>query len=33
PLDMRYSLENNLTAEKIINNYSQEEIEKILKEF
>lgn len=33
PLDMRYSLENNLTAEKIINNYSQEEIEKILKEY
>lgn len=33
PLDMRYSLENDLTAEKIINNYSQEEIEKILKEY
>jgi len=33
PLDMRYSLENNLTDEKIINNYSQEEIEKILKEY
>ena len=33
PLDMRYSLENNLTAEKIIDDYSQEEIEKILKEY
>ena len=33
PLDMRYSLENDLTAEEILNNYSQEEIEKILKEY
>lgn len=33
PLDMRYSLENDLTAEEIINNYSQEKIEKILKEY
>ena len=32
-LDMRYSLENDLTAEEIVNNYSQEEIEKILKEY
>ena len=33
PLDMRYSLENDLTDEEIINNYSQEKIEKILKEY
>lgn len=33
PLDMRYSLENDLTAEEIVNNYSQEKIEKILKEY
>lgn len=33
PLDMRYGLENDLTAEEIVNNYSQEEIEKILKEY
>jgi len=32
-LDMRYSLENDLTAEEIVNNYSQEKIEKILKEY
>jgi len=32
-LDMRYSLESDLTAEEIVNNYSQEEIEKILKEY
>jgi len=33
PLDMRYSLDNDLTAEKILNNYSQKEIERILKEY
>ncbi len=34
PLDMRYSESlNDLTAEKIINKYSQEEIEKILREY
>jgi len=33
PLDMRYNTDQELTAEKIINNYSQKEIEKILKEF
>ncbi len=33
PLDMRYSLDNNLTAGEIINKYSQEEIERILKEY
>jgi len=34
PLDMRYSTEcQSLTAEEIINKYSQEEIEKILKEY
>ena len=33
PLDMRYSLDNDLSADKIINNYSQKEIEKILKEY
>jgi len=33
PLDMRYSLENDLTAEEIVNNYSQKEIEKILEEY
>ena len=32
-LDMRYSLDNDLTAERIINEYSQEKIEKILKEY
>ncbi|MEK7124131.1 MAG: 16S rRNA (cytosine(1402)-N(4))-methyltransferase, partial [Patescibacteria group bacterium] len=33
PLDMRYGKKNNLTAEKIINEYSQKEIEKILREY
>ncbi len=33
PLDMRYSLDNDLTAGKILNNYSQKEIERILKEY
>ena len=33
PLDMRYSSENQLTAEKIINFWSKFEIEKILKEY
>jgi len=34
PLDMRYNPGvNSLTAEEIVNNYSQEEIEKILKEY
>ena len=33
PLDMRYSLENSLTAEKILNQYSLEEIKKILKDY
>ncbi len=34
PLDMRYNPRvNSLTAEEIVNNYSQEEIEKILKEY
>jgi len=33
PLDMRYNLESDLTAEEIVNNYSQEKIEKILKEY
>lgn len=33
PLDMRYSLQNPLTAEKIINYWSEPDIEKILKEF
>ncbi|MBM3206208.1 MAG: 16S rRNA (cytosine(1402)-N(4))-methyltransferase RsmH [Candidatus Staskawiczbacteria bacterium] len=33
PLDMRYSLDNDLTAEKIVNEYPEEEIEKILKYF
>jgi len=34
PLDMRYDTQgNNLTAEKIINEYSQEEIEHILREY
>ena len=33
PLDMRYDLENPLTAEKILNYWSESEIEKILKEF
>ncbi len=33
PLDMRYNLQNPLTAEKIINQWPEVEIEKILKEF
>jgi 16S rRNA (cytosine1402-N4)-methyltransferase len=33
PLDMRYDSENPLTAEKIINFWSEPEIERILKEF
>ena len=33
PLDMRYSLDNCLTAEKIINYYSKVEIEKILTDY
>ena len=33
PLDMRYDLKNPLTAEKIINLWSEPDIEKILKEF
>jgi len=33
PLDMRFSLKNNLTAAEIINFWSVEKIEKILKEF
>lgn len=33
PLDMRYSLKNPLTAEKILNYWSYQEIEKILREF
>ena len=33
PLDMRYSLENQLTAEKIVNYWSKFDIEKILKEY
>ena len=33
PLDMRYDLKNPLTAEKIINFWSEPEIERVLKEF
>jgi len=33
PLDMRYDLENPLTAEKILNYWSESEIERILKEY
>jgi len=33
PLDMRYNPENPLTAEKIVNNWSEREIEKILREY
>ncbi|MDP3991198.1 MAG: 16S rRNA (cytosine(1402)-N(4))-methyltransferase RsmH [Candidatus Nealsonbacteria bacterium] len=33
PLDMRYSLANQLTAEKIVNYFSKFEIEKILREY
>lgn len=33
PLDMRYSEQTGLTAEKIVNEYSLEELEKIIKEY
>ena len=33
PLDMRYSDKNGLTAEKIINEYPEHKVEKILREF
>ncbi len=33
PLDMRYNLDNDLSAGKILNNYSQKEIEKIFKQY
>lgn len=33
PLDMRYDLNNNLTAEKIVNEWREEEIDKILMEY
>lgn len=33
PLDMRYNLNQELTAEKIINEYQEKEIEKILQEY
>jgi 16S rRNA (cytosine1402-N4)-methyltransferase len=33
PLDMRYSLENSLTAGKIVNKYHKSKIEKILREY
>jgi len=33
PLDMRYSLQNQLTAEKIVNFWSKFEIERILREY
>jgi len=33
PLDMRYNLQNPLTAEKIVNYWSKSEIEKILREY
>ena len=33
PLDMRYSEQTDLTAEKIVNEYSLEELEKIIKEY
>ena len=33
PLDMRYNLQNPLTAEKILNYWSKPEIEKILKDY
>lgn len=33
PLDMRYSLLNPLTAEKIVNYWSEQEIERILREY
>lgn len=33
PLDMRFNLDNELTAEKIVNNYSEQELTNILKEY
>jgi len=33
PLDMRFSLKNNLTAEHIVNKYEETELVKILKEY
>jgi 16S rRNA (cytosine1402-N4)-methyltransferase len=33
PLDMRFSMDNDLTAEYILNNYPEKEIERILKEY
>ena len=33
PLDMRYSMETRLTAEEIVNKYTKQEIEEILREF
>jgi len=33
PLDMRYSEQTDLTAEKIVNEYSLKELEKIIKEY
>jgi len=33
PLDMRYNVSQKLTAEYIVNNYSEKEIERILKEY
>lgn len=33
PLDMRYSLDNDLTAKDILNYFSEEEIERILREY
>lgn len=33
PLDMRYDFKSDVTAEKIVNEYSKEQIEKIIKDF
>lgn len=33
PLDMRFSLDNELTAEKILNTYRQDELERIFREY
>lgn len=33
PLDMRYSMETRLTAKEIVNKYTEQEIEEILREF
>lgn len=33
PLDMRYNLQNIITAERIVNQYPQKEIEKILRDY